>query len=149
MTSTQVIGQPPERAEIWFLWLVTAYFAAQTLLRIFGTTSLSLDEAEMLVVSQELAFGYGASQPPLYGWLMLLAFKLLGPSIPVLAAIKNFLLWITFTLMYFAGRDVLGSAFKAALVSAALISVPQIGWKAQFDLTHSVLALTMAAVTFF
>src|SRR5258707_9332510 len=80
---------------------------------------------------------------------MLGAFKLFGASIPVLAVTKNLLLWVTFVVTFFAGRSVFGSDLKAALASAALVSVPQIGWKAQFDLTHSVLALTMAALTFY
>lgn len=149
MASDPIAERQKPNVAAWFLGLAAAYFAAQTLLRIFSATSLSLDEAEMLVVTQGFAFGYGGSQPPLYGWLMLIAFKLFGIGIPALAIVKNLLLFVIFTLMFFAGRIVLGSDWKAAVTSAALLTIPQVGWKAQFDLTHSVLALLIAALTFY
>jgi 4-amino-4-deoxy-L-arabinose transferase-like glycosyltransferase len=149
MTSDRLVGlkQIP-RVTVWFIGLVADYFAAQTLLRVFTASSLSLDEAEMLVVTQGFAWGYGGSQPPLYGWLMLIAFKIFGTGIPALAIVKNLLLFTAFVVMFQAGRIVLGDDWKAAITSAALVTIPQIGWKAQFDLTHSVLALVMAALTF-
>jgi 4-amino-4-deoxy-L-arabinose transferase-like glycosyltransferase len=149
MASDPLVGQQQTpRVTAWFLGLVAAYFAAQILLRIFSATSLSLDEAEMLVVTQGFAWGYGGSQPPLYGWLMLIAFKLFGTGIAALAIVKNGLLFIAFAVKFQAGRIVLGDDWKAAITSGALVTIPQIGWKAQFDLTHSVLALVMAALTF-
>ena len=118
------------------------------MLRVLYASGLGLDEAELLVITQKLAPGYG-SQPPLYNWLQIGAFSLFGLGVPALAILKNLLLWATFVFMYLAGRLVLEDDTKAALTTLTLFTIPQLAWESQRALAHTVIAVTMAALTLY
>ena len=130
------------------LVFLTVYFALQCVLRVLYASGLGLDEAELFVITQKLAPGYG-SQPPLYNWLQIGAFSLFGLGVPALAILKNLLLWATFVFMYLAGRLVLEDDTKAALTTLSLFTIPQLAWESQRALAHTVIAVTMAALTLY
>jgi 4-amino-4-deoxy-L-arabinose transferase-like glycosyltransferase len=60
--------------------------------------------------------------------------------------LKNALLALTFAFTFAAGRTLMPTSL-AALASASMLLIPQIGWESQRDLTHSVVCTTMAAAT--
>lgn len=127
----------------WYL-VICGYFAAQALWRRALGGGLTLDEAEMLLWSRHLAWGYG-SQPPLYSWLQWLTFQIVPDRLLALALLKNALL-ATF---YLAVYRLLRCAHPPRVAGPAALSLfllPQISWESQRDLTHSVLVLTMAAL---
>src|SRR5262249_55550352 len=118
------------------------------LVRLWIPSALELDEAEQLVLTQRLAWGYG-HQGPLYTWLLALVFGLVGVSPLALALVKNGLLLAAYVLVYRSARLVTGSHDHAAIAAVSLLFVPQIAWESQRDLTHTVLAVTAAAATLF
>jgi 4-amino-4-deoxy-L-arabinose transferase-like glycosyltransferase len=125
--------------------VICAYFALQVLLRRFAAGSLTLDEAEMLLWSRHLAWGYG-SQPPLYSWLQWLSFQIVPDTLLSLALLKNLLL----AAIYLAVYRLLRSEYPARIAGPAALTLfllPQISWESQRDLTHSVLVVTLAAGT--
>lgn len=128
---------------VWSL-VICGYFAAQALWRRLLGGGLTLDEAEMLLWSRQLAWGYG-SQPPLYSWLQWLAFQIVPDRLLALALLKNLLL----AGFYLAVYRLLRSAHPPRVAGPATLSLfllPQISWESQRDLTHSVLVLTLAAL---
>ena len=125
-------------------WLLL-YFAAHVLGRTLVSPALELDEAEQALWTQRLQWGYGA-QPPLYTWLQWCVFQLLGVSVFSLSLLKNLLLALAYASVYLAGRTLMPASL-AALAAASMLLLPQIGWEASRDLTHSVLLTTMAAAT--
>ncbi|KQP47709.1 glycosyltransferase family 39 protein [Pseudorhodoferax sp. Leaf274] len=125
-------------------WLLL-YFAAHVLGRVLVSPALELDEAEQALWTQHLQWGYGA-QPPLYTWLQWVVFQLLGVSVFTLSLLKNALLASAYVCVFLAGR-MLMPAGLAALAAATMLLLPQIGWEASRDLTHSVLLTTMSAAT--
>nr|WP_145549313.1 glycosyltransferase family 39 protein [Variovorax boronicumulans] len=146
-------GTPPALARARILpatamppcgWLLL-YFAAHVLGRVLVSPALELDEAEQAVWTQHLQWGYGA-QPPLYTWLQWAVFQMLGASVLTLSLLKNALLALAYVCVYLAGR-MLMPAGLAALAAATMLLLPQIGWEASRDLTHSVLLTTMSAAT--
>lgn len=140
---TAPVARPPSNG-----WLLLAlYFGAQVLCRTLLSPALELDEAEQALWTQQLQWGYGA-QPPLYTWLQWGMFKLLGVSALSLSLLKNLLLASTYVFMFLAGR-LLMPASLAALASASMLLLPQIGWESSRDLTHSVLLTTIAAATLY
>ena len=128
-----------------FLSVVAAYFLLQVVLRVTSPAVLDLDEAEAVLMSQHLQLGYG-SQPPLYAWLQWLMFSLFGINLLALSVQKNLLLFLTYLAMFYTARAFVGVG-SAAIVAASLVLFPQLGWESQRDLTHSVLATCMAALT--
>jgi 4-amino-4-deoxy-L-arabinose transferase-like glycosyltransferase len=129
--------------------LLALYFLLQFALRVLVSgPSLELDEAEQVVLAQQLHWGYG-SQPPLYTWLQTGAFALLGDQVVALALVKNLLLFGLYLLTFLAAREYAGEERPALVAAATLLLLPQIAWESQRDLTHSVLATAAAAATLY
>ncbi|MGH6913317.1 MAG: ArnT family glycosyltransferase, partial [Geminicoccales bacterium] len=88
-----------DRRTGWIPWLIVAYFAAHTVIRVLISPSLGKDEAEQVLLAQALAWGYGP-QPPLYTWLVTGAFAIFGEGILALSLLKNALLAAAYLLTY-------------------------------------------------
>jgi 4-amino-4-deoxy-L-arabinose transferase-like glycosyltransferase len=126
--------------------LALGYFGAQVAMRLAVSDGLELDEAEQSLWTQSFALGYGP-QPPLYTWLQMAVFQLLGPSVLGLALLKNTMLAITYSSLWLAARRLMPAPLAVTAALCPLLLV-QIGWESQRDLTHSVLATTLASLTF-
>ncbi|MFO1497611.1 MAG: glycosyltransferase family 39 protein [Verrucomicrobiota bacterium] len=85
----------------------------------------------------------------LYTWLQILAFHGLGLGVLALALLKNVFLAGVFLFTYLAAREITRDSRLAALAALGLLLFPQITWESQRDLTHSVLASTIAAATLY
>jgi len=154
------LGAPPERLEQTrdvrqyqispkFLFAcVAGYFLLQLLSRVLVSDTANLDEAEQLILTQRLQWGY-ASQPPLYTWLQSFFFVIFGINIFALALLKNALLFTTYAFSYLTAKQITGERTSGLLALLGLLFLPQIVWESQRDLTHSVLTTTLAASTVF
>lgn len=125
---------------------LAVYFAFQAALRLLAVSSLGLDDAEMVVITQALQPGYG-SQPPLYNWLQMAFFAVFGFGAAAIVILHFVLLWTVYVLVFQSARIVLDDDLKAAAVSLGLFAIPQIGWEALHSHTHTLLSLTLAAAT--
>ena len=130
-----------------FLFLAL-YFTIHLVIRLFVSDSAELDEAEQLLLTQDLRLGYG-SQPPLYTWLLSAIFPLLGNKIVALAVLKNSLLFLTYLFVYHSAKEITRDENRSMTAMLSLLLIPQIFWESQRDLTHSVLGTTIAACTLF
>jgi 4-amino-4-deoxy-L-arabinose transferase-like glycosyltransferase len=130
------------------LCLLAAYFLAHIMVRVTVSDSLELDEAEQLVLGQALSWGYG-TKPPLYSWLQIGFFRVFGESVLALSLLKNLLLFATYFCTFLAARKVTERAETALIAALTLMMIPQIVWESQRDLTHSVLATAVAALTLY
>lgn len=126
------------------LWLL-ALCLAHVLARLAASPALKWDEAEQVLWSQQLAWGYGA-QPPLYTWLQWGVNQVLGPSVLALSVLKHGLLGLTYVFMWRAGRELLGPR-GAWWASASMLLLPPLGLDSVRDQTHTILvtAMTCAA----
>jgi 4-amino-4-deoxy-L-arabinose transferase-like glycosyltransferase len=147
MTTTNVTPHSPPGIK-WLFGSVAIYFAIAAILRLFYAPSLGLDEAEMMIVTQELLPGYG-SQPPLYGWLQSLVFAILGRSLFALALVNAALMLTTFVFYFLSGREIFADENKAWAAAMALFTVPTFFWGSQLSLTHTVLAAAIGAMTLY
>lgn len=127
-------------------WLLAAYFCLQVIIRVTCSTSTDLDESEAVILAQRFTWGYG-SDPPLYTWLQIPFFAVLGQSVLGLSVLKNLLLFGTYWLTFAAARMVTRSKAAAVAAALSLFFLPRMAWESQRDLTHSVLSATMAAAT--
>jgi 4-amino-4-deoxy-L-arabinose transferase-like glycosyltransferase len=126
-----------DRPLLWLLALAAAHVAV----RVAVSPALKWDEAEQMLWSQQLQWGYGA-QPPLYTWLQWGVNQLFGPSVLALALLKHALIALTCVLLWLAARELMDRR-AAWWASASLWLLPAFGWYAVNDLTHTVLAVTM------
>lgn len=121
----------------WLLAIALAHVAV----RVSVSPALKWDEAEQMLWSQQLAWGYGA-QPPLYTWLQWALNLVFGPSVLALSLLKHTLLALTYALMYLAGRELLGPR-GAWWASASMLLLPALGWYSIRDQTHTILVTAM------
>ena len=129
------------------LWLLaTAIIAFNAITQGLVSTTADVDQSGELVHSQWLAWGYG-SQPPLYTWLVHLLFRVTGPSLWTLRALKVALLSTIVAATLMIGRRLRFSPSQQTLAVVGLALIPQLAWEAQRDLTHSVLAAVMSLLT--
>ena len=124
----------------WVPAILAIYFAAQTAIRIAISNSLRIDEAQQFLVSQWLAWGYDA-QPPLYNWIQYGIFEVFGTSVASLVIFKNILLFLVYFAYYRLLRLLLVDKRLAAVGALSLLTMPQMFWQAQRDLTHTVATL--------
>ncbi|MEX5728297.1 hypothetical protein Ga0609869_001650 [Rhodovulum iodosum] len=132
-------------ATLMFLLAITAYFAAQTGLRVALGGALETDEAEMMVMTPGLRLGYGP-QLPLYNWVQWGVFELFGRSLFALSLVKNGLLWLSY-LFVFLGLRLWVPAGAAVFGALALFFVPDIAWEAERATTHSNMLLATSGLT--
>lgn len=130
------------------LLATAAYFLLHVVIRVLVSGSTELDEAEQVLLTQHLAWGYG-SQPPLYTWLQAALFQLFGQGVLPLALLKNALLLSLYIFTFLTAREMTGEDRPAVAAMVSLLFLPQIAWESQRDLTHSVLGTAMMAATLY
>ncbi|HEX5219109.1 MAG TPA: glycosyltransferase family 39 protein [Verrucomicrobiae bacterium] len=109
---------------------------------------MQTDEAEQVLVTQVWLWGYG-SQPPLYTWLQIPLFTLLGVNLFALALLKNCLLFSIYLFTYLTGREIFRETRHALLAAFSLLSIVLFAWESQRDQTHLVLATAVATATLY
>jgi 4-amino-4-deoxy-L-arabinose transferase-like glycosyltransferase len=114
-------------------------------LQAWASPTAELDQAEQLVFAQRLQWGY-SNQPPLYTWLLWGLEQVTGPSLAVLYLVKVALLTTLAASFIGIGHELGLSARQRILSLAGLAWLPAFVWEAQRDLTHSMMAATMASL---
>ncbi|MCX7302730.1 MAG: glycosyltransferase family 39 protein [Hyphomicrobiales bacterium] len=125
--------------------LLAAYFMINVVLRLASPASLELDEGQQLFFAQWLAPGYD-SQPPFYNWLQYGVVQLLGSSVLAISALKNLMLFLSYLMFGLTAHLVIRDRTLAVIATLALITIPQVGYEAQRDLTHTVAVLFSACM---
>ncbi|MDR0457556.1 MAG: glycosyltransferase family 39 protein [Burkholderiaceae bacterium] len=121
-------------------WLI-ALAAVHITIRVTISPALKWDEAQQILWTQQLQWGYGA-QPPLYTWVQWCVNQLLGPCVLALSLVKHTFIALTCVLMWLAARELMGR--RAAWWSAAsLWLLLPFGWFSVRDQTHTVLVTAM------
>lgn len=120
--------------------VLAAYFVAQVFIRFIIPHGLELDEAEQVYLSQWLLPGYGA-QPPFYNWLQHGAIQIFGISLITLSGLKGLILFLSYMFYYLAARQVLEDKRLAVVAALGLLTIPQVSFEAQRDLSHTVAAI--------
>lgn len=126
-------------------WALAGYFLLQFLLRVGLGGALETDEAEMVLLTPGWQPGYGP-QLPLYSWLQMGAFTVLGRSVVALAALKNLMLLATFLFLWAGLRRMLPPALALG-GTLSLFLVPDVFWEGQRATTHSVALMMMVSAT--
>lgn len=128
--------------------LLGAYFLLHVLIRLALPASLELDEGQQLFFSQSLSLGYD-SQPPLYDWLQYGAVQVFGASVAALTILKNLLLFLSYLFLGMTANLLLRDKALAAIATLGLLTITQVSFEAQRDLTHTVAVLFSASLFLF
>jgi 4-amino-4-deoxy-L-arabinose transferase-like glycosyltransferase len=120
--------------------LIAAYFVLEFFVRLAMPHSMRYDESQQALFSQWLTLGYD-SQPPLYNWIQTAVVSILGPSLAAIALVKNVVLFLVYASYYKLAKLVLSDKVFAVIATLSLLTIPQLFWEAQRDLTHTVAQL--------
>ncbi|MDF0698830.1 glycosyltransferase family 39 protein [Rhizobium sp. MC63] len=132
----------------WIFVLLAVYFTLQVGVRLATSHSLDLDEAEQVFRSQWLAAGYGP-QPPFYNWLQYAVFRFAGVSLVALSVVKNLLLFSAYLLYGLTAHLILRDKALVAIATLGLLTIPQMAFEMQRDLTHTVAVFFSASIFFY
>lgn len=146
MPIQQTFNRPTPRFTIYLCCGILLYFLLNIFTQYSASKTADLDQAEQLILSQSLDLGYTA-QPPLYTYLVKIAFYLTGPELATLFIIKALLLSTLLTIFLAIGDKLNFTRYQQLITVAGFVFIPQFIWESQRDLTHSVLATTIAAAT--
>lgn len=122
------------------LLLLAGYFLLEFAVRLTMPYGLRFDESQQALFSQWLTLGYD-SQPPLYNWIQTLTVSAFGLSLAAISIVKNVILFLVYVSYYRLAREILSDKLFAAIATLSLLTIPQLFWEAQRDLTHTVMQL--------
>ena len=125
--------------------LLAAYFILNIVLRLLAPASLELDEGQQLFLAQWFAIGYD-TQPPFYNWVQYGVVQLLGSTVLAVTVLKNLMLFGCYLLFGLTASLVIRDRVLAVIATLGLITIPQIGFESQRDLTHTVAVLFAACM---
>ncbi|GEM_PF-277677 len=148
MNPTERRPREERRTALLFLFVLAAYFTAQTLLRAFSGDALGNDEAEQVFIATGFRLGY-YMDPPLYNWLQVVFFRALGSNLWALAVLNNGVLFFFYAFFFLAARVYFESARLGAVAALSLFFVPEIAWESQRDETHTIMAMAVGAATLY
>jgi 4-amino-4-deoxy-L-arabinose transferase-like glycosyltransferase len=117
--------------------LLAGYFCLEFVVRMLMPHSMRYDESQQAFFSQWLTLGYD-SQPPLYNWLQTSVVSVVGLSLAAISIVKNLVLFLVYLSYYKLARLVLADKLFAVIATLSLLTIPQLFWEAQRDLTHTV-----------
>ncbi|MBL6931620.1 MAG: glycosyltransferase family 39 protein [Rhodospirillales bacterium] len=105
------------------------------------------DDAEQLLFSQVLRWGYDVVNPPLYTWLVIAVQQIAGVEIWSVSLIKFPAYWLIFHFLYVLGRRVIEDDGLAALAALSPLWLYYIAWDAVQSYSHTVLATALILAT--
>jgi 4-amino-4-deoxy-L-arabinose transferase-like glycosyltransferase len=130
-----------------YLWgIVFVYFSFNALAQFVVSGTAEFDQAEQLILSQTFQLGYSAQQP-LYTYIVRIIFSFTGPGLAPLLGLKAVLLSSLIGLFIALGVQFNFTIRQHLIAVVGVVFIPQLIWESQRDLTHSVLATTIAAAT--
>ena len=130
----------------WLLAAIGTFLLVNAASQWLVSGTADQDQAEQLLLSQSWALGYGA-QPPLYTYLVKLLFQITGVALWPLLLLKVVLLFVLVLALVRCGELLALRRDQQLFALSGLALIPQFMWEAQRDLTHSVLATAVAALT--
>jgi hypothetical protein len=127
---------------------VSAVLAAHAGLRMAYAGSVEPDDADLILYTQRLAWGY-SDQGPLYSWLSELAFRVFGIGEVALIAVRTAILFVGCVLLYHNARLLCRDKHLALLAGYSVLLIPNLSWHALVYLTHTNLLLVVCLATLF
>ena len=116
-------------------------------MRIALSDTLQVDDREQIFYAQSLSWGYEMPQPPLYSWLSFLLFKILGPNLITLTALKYLLIFASFFYLAKTSRSIFHNRNFDGLLILSYLLMPSFAWHMHQGFTHTIILSLAIAMT--
>ncbi len=101
------------------------------------------DDAEQLLFSQVLRWGYDVVNPPLYTWLVIAVQQVTGVETWSVALVKFPAYWLIFHFLYVLGKQAIEDNRLAVLAALSPLWLYYVAWDAVLSYSHTVLATAL------
>lgn len=135
-----------KKFERYTLFGIFVYITYLFTVRMLTPEGLQLDEAEQLVTSQTIAWGYG-SQPPLFSWLQRGFFEVFGWNVFSISLFRFGLIGIAIYGSFLMAKRLGLTEHGLALGVFSLALLPQYSWTAINDLSHTLILWAASVFT--
>lgn len=129
------------------VWL-GLYLLLHATIRLLLSNTIQLDDAEQVVLGQELALGYDIPQPPLYTWIYWSLSRLLGAGLPTLTLIKYTMIATMFVVLWRIACLLFEQTLWRVAVVLSYLLLQVFAWQMHVGFTHTVLMMLACAMTF-
>lgn len=102
------------------------------------------DDIETLLLSQSLAWGYEAKNPPGFYWIAWAATHAAGPGLPVIYALRLAGVFVSLAGLYAIARRLQPDPVLAACAGLAMLATLHFHWYLLFYLTNTTFAMALA-----
>jgi len=117
----------------------SVYLLLHFLIRVSLSDTFQLDDREQVIHSQILSLGYMMPQPPLYGWLSWLFFKIFGVGIFSLTLLKYSLIYLTFFFIHRLTQKLFVNQVLQKICFYSFLLMPSFFWHMHQGFTHTIL----------
>ncbi len=125
-------------------WVLLAlYLVGHVLLRLWASPNLGENDVQEAVAAQSWQWGYFPRNPPLFTWLLMGTYQVLGVSVLAHAVLKYSLLGALYTFAYLSGRRLLSTPTLAALSAWSLTLLSSLGWTIHTAFTHTLMLMVL------
>jgi hypothetical protein len=131
-----------------FVLPVATVLLAHAALRMAYPDSVEPDDADLVIFSQHVAWGY-SDQAPLYSWLCEVAFAVFGVGVVAITVVRTAILAVALWWLDAAARLVCPDRRTALLATYSVLLIPSLSWHALAYLTHTNLALALCGGTLY
>jgi 4-amino-4-deoxy-L-arabinose transferase-like glycosyltransferase len=112
-------------------------------LRLWASPNIGTDEVEQALFAQDWAWGYNPRQPPLFTWLLLGAYQILGATVLAHVVLKYAALGVMYGCAYRCARRLIFAPEMAALGTLAVLLIYGFGWGVHTGVTHTLVLSAM------
>ena len=138
----------PLRLTPWrVLGLLGVFYAVMLALQLVMQTGGRNDDAEQILLSQSLAWGYDPRNPPLTTWLIALAGGVVGPGLAAVRVVLLGAVFLTFIFLWLAARQVIASRALALLAALSPAATLHFAWYPFQNLSHTLMLACCTAAT--
>jgi 4-amino-4-deoxy-L-arabinose transferase-like glycosyltransferase len=122
-----------------YIFWFAIYTVVHLLIRQFFSSTLQLDDAEQIRLSQELLLGYPIPQPPMYSWLSWTMFQIVGVGLFALTLLKYTLITLTFWITWLVSGQLFQHLQTRYIAIFSYLLMPSFAWHMHQGFTHTIL----------
>ena len=119
--------------------IILIYLLIHLVIRLGFSSTLQVDDAEQIRLSQELLLGYPISQPPMYSWFSWTMFQIVGAGLFALTLLKYILISLTFWLTWLVSGQLFQHLQTRYIATFSYLLMPSFAWHMHQGFTHTIM----------
>jgi hypothetical protein len=129
--------------------ILCGYIAVHFALRLVLPATLGIDDAEQALFAQQWLPSYRYRAPPLFTWMLMPVFAVVGVNALALAIVRYVLLAAAAAFTYMTARRLIRDPRLAALATFSPAAIYVVAYYSHHDLTHTTALTTLIAITWY